>query len=101
MSSIGIVREYHLDEGWGVIDAEEVPGGCWVSFAMIHMDGYRSLAAGRKVRFEAENANQDGFSYRATSVWPDPDSELSDGLHDASASTDGYSSTLKIDADTV
>lgn len=69
MASIGVVRTYHLDEGWGVIDGPDAPGGCWVHFSAIAMDGIRQLAAGQRVSFLAEAAAQDGFAYRATKVW--------------------------------
>jgi hypothetical protein len=28
MAESGVVREFHLEEGWGVIDGPTVPGGC-------------------------------------------------------------------------
>jgi CspA family cold shock protein len=65
----GVVREFHVDEGWGVIDGPAVPGGCWVHFSAIAMDGFRQLAAGRQVWFRAEAAEQDGFGFRAVKVW--------------------------------
>ncbi len=69
----GVVREFAPDEGWGVIDAAEVPGGCFVHFSSIEMDGYRALAAGQRVRFRFEHLDflQDGYRYRALAVWPD------------------------------
>ncbi|MEU4164920.1 cold shock domain-containing protein [Actinoplanes sp. NPDC026670] len=69
MVDSGVVREFHVDEGWGVIDGPAVPGGCWVHFSAIAMDGFRQLAAGVRVWFRAEPAEQDGFSFRATKVW--------------------------------
>jgi CspA family cold shock protein len=69
MTSIGSVRTYHADEGWGVIDGPDVPGGCWVHFSAIAMDGYRELEPGQHVSFCAEAASQDGFGYRAVEVW--------------------------------
>jgi CspA family cold shock protein len=69
MTDSGVVREYHADEGWEVIDGPTVPGGCWVHFSAIAMDGYRQLTAGRRVSFRAEAAEQDGFGFRAVKVW--------------------------------
>jgi CspA family cold shock protein len=69
MADSGVVREFHVDEGWGVIDGPTVPGGCWVHFSAITMDGSRQLAAGRHVWFRADAAEQDGFSFRAVKVW--------------------------------
>ena len=39
------------DEGFGVIDSAETPGGCWAYFSVIVMDGYRRLQAGQRVSF--------------------------------------------------
>jgi len=66
----GVVREWHDDEGWGVVDAPEVPGGCWVGFGQVAIPGYRSLRAGQEVALEWEQGQQDGFSYRARRAWP-------------------------------
>ncbi|WP_189334265.1 cold-shock protein [Actinoplanes ianthinogenes] len=69
MADGGVVREFHADEGWGVIDGPAVPGGCWVHFSAIATGGFRQLAAGRHVWFRAEAAEQDGFGFRAVKVW--------------------------------
>lgn len=73
-AAAGVVRSYDPDQGWGVIDAPEVPGGCFVHFSNIEMDGYRTLAAGQRVRFTHERPGflQDGYPYRALAVWPQP-----------------------------
>jgi CspA family cold shock protein len=69
MASIGTVRSYDPDEGWGVIDGPDVPGGCWVHFGAIAADGYRQLTVGQTVSFHCERASQDGFDFRAVKVW--------------------------------
>ncbi len=68
-----MVRWFDADQGWGVIDAPEVPGGCFVLFADIQMTGYRQLQAGQHVRFTFERPGflQDGYAYRALAVWPE------------------------------
>jgi CspA family cold shock protein len=71
MVSVGVVREFHAVEGWGVVDGADVPGGCWVHFSAIAMDGYRQLTPGQRVSYSAEAADQDGFRFRAVTVWPD------------------------------
>jgi cold shock protein len=71
MTSVGSVRTFDANEGWGVIDGPDVPGGCWVHFSAIAIEGYRELAAGQKVSFRAEAASQDGFPFRAVKVWTD------------------------------
>ncbi len=62
-----VVRVWHRDEGWGVVDAEEVPGGCRVDFSVIDA-GYRELRAGQQVLLQFEPTEQDGYAYRATRV---------------------------------
>lgn len=52
----GVVRSFDPGEGWGVIDAPEAPGGCFVHFSNIEMEGYRALAVGQRVRFAYEQA---------------------------------------------
>lgn len=69
MTSLGSVRSFDADEGWGVIDGPDVPGGCWVHFSTIAVDGYRQLVPGQRVAFRAEAAEQDGFAFRAVKVW--------------------------------
>jgi CspA family cold shock protein len=71
MTSLGSVRTFDADEGWGVIDGPDVPGGCWVHFSAIAMDGFRELLPARQVSFRAEAASQDGFAFRAVKVWMD------------------------------
>ena len=69
VNTTGTVREWNNEEGWGVIDSSETPGGCWAHFSAIHMDGYRSLEAGELVTMEFARVAQDGYSFRAESVW--------------------------------
>lgn len=97
MTSIGSVRTYHADEGWGVIDGPDVPGGCWVHFSAIAMDGYRELAPGQEVSFRAEAASQDGFAFRAVKVWTSG-IEPSDQPRSQSSSA-AYHSTLTLTFD--
>jgi len=68
----GVVRWFDADEGWGVIDAPEVPGGCFVHFSNVQMTGYRQLSSGQDVQFTFERPGflQDGCPYRALAVWP-------------------------------
>lgn len=74
----GVVREFHGEEGWGVLDAPAMPGGCWVFYSEIEGTGFRMLYAGQEVEIEYEDlvamygpgAMQGGFRYRATSVKP-------------------------------
>lgn len=65
---LATVREWDDEEGWGVLDSAETPGGCWTHFSAIEMEGFRSLTAGEKVTLEWEAGEQDGFQYRAVRV---------------------------------
>lgn len=71
----GNVREYDDEEGVGVIDSPETPGGCWFHFAMIDqpIPGSPAIifAKGRRVMFNFETVQrgtQDGYAYRAIEV---------------------------------
>lgn len=66
-----MVAWFDAEEGWGVINAPEVPGGCFVHFSDLQMDGHRCLAAGERVvfRFERPPGPQDGYAYGALDVW--------------------------------
>ena len=67
----GVVRNWDGEEGWGVIDATETPGGCFVHFSAIVGVGYRTLRAGERVTltFACPGFKQDGYDYVARQVW--------------------------------
>jgi CspA family cold shock protein len=62
------------EEGWGALAASaETPGGVFVHFSAVQMEGYKSLRPGEKVEARIEGPlrfEQDGYRFRATSVWP-------------------------------
>lgn len=72
----GRVLLWHRDRGWGVIASGELDGEVWAHFShidpgspgVVEAGGFRALAAGDRVRFTAERAEQDGFHWRATWV---------------------------------
>jgi cold shock protein len=68
------VEWWRDDEGWGALAAtEEAPGGIFVHCSSIEIQGYRTLTAGQEVDAVVEGPlpfDQDGYRYRATSVWP-------------------------------
>ena len=69
----GRVRFWLEDEGWGVVDSSETPGGCFVHFSFVEMDGYRSLADGQTVELEWERppfGDYEGYAYFAQRVVP-------------------------------
>ena len=98
MSQTGTVREFHADEGWGVIDAPGVPGGCWVHFSALAMEGFRSLEAGQTVTFVAAPAQQDGYAFAATKVWTG-DEEPADDIVPEGQHSAAYHSTLTLHFD--
>ena len=63
-----VVREWHQELGWGVLDSSETPGGCWVHVSDIRARGYPSIDPGQPVWMAFEAAQQDGFAFRATEV---------------------------------
>ena len=67
----GTVRTWNDEEGWGVVDSSQTPGGCWVGFAAVVMPGLASLVPGTGVELTWVDADQDGFLYRALTVRPD------------------------------
>lgn len=70
MRTTGTVREWHDEEGWGVIDTPDTPGGCWAHFSAIDLPGATRLNYGAQVILDVEEARQDGYTFRATWVWP-------------------------------
>jgi cold shock protein len=98
MASIGSVRRFDADDGWGVIDGPDVPGGCWVHFSAIAGNGYRQVSAGQRVWFRAEAASQDGFAFRAVKVWTG-EAEPAAGPDAAERDSGGCGSVLILAAD--
>ena len=66
----GTVTVWHGEQGWGVIEAPQTPGGCWAHFAGLAGEPAWEPKAGEPVRFTPEAADQDGFHWRATYVRP-------------------------------
>ncbi|MEO8708892.1 MAG: cold shock domain-containing protein [Lacisediminihabitans sp.] len=69
-ASIGRVSSWLPDDGWGVIESPETPGGCWTHFSALEMPGYHELHPDQVVDFEWEKVDQDGYAYRAS--WARP-----------------------------
>lgn len=70
MATAGKVRFWHDEQGWGVVDSDVTPGGCWAHFSAVALPGYRSLSPGQAVELEWEAFDQDGYALRARRVWP-------------------------------
>jgi cold shock protein len=73
VTTTGTVRTWDDDEGWGVVDSADTPGGCWTHFGQVDAPGLRRLRPGAAVELEWEPAQQDGFSFVAVAVRPLPD----------------------------
>jgi CspA family cold shock protein len=65
-----LVREWRSEEGWGVLDSAETPGGCWAHYSSIAASGYREVCAGQRVRLKWESPGQDGYDFRAVRIIP-------------------------------
>jgi CspA family cold shock protein len=97
VETVGIVREFDSIQGVGVVDSPDTPGGCWVHFSMIDIDGYKTLQPGEEVALTFESAVQDGFSYRAVRVRRVATQGMSPQALPKDSATSPYSSQLRID----
>lgn len=66
--TVAVVREWHDDEGWGVLDSDETPGGCWAHFSSLSIAGFRHASPGQRVSITYHHSPQDGFDYVADDV---------------------------------
>ena len=67
------VASWNDEQGWGVLDAPEAPGGIFVHFSFIDADGYRSLQGGQIVDLELDGPlpfDQDGCRWCGRNVRP-------------------------------
>ncbi|UJV46740.1 cold-shock protein [Streptomyces sp. AMCC400023] len=67
----GTVRSWDDESGWGVLASPEVPGEVWAHFSAVSTPepgAFASLEPGEAVLFTWEEAEQDGYAYRATRV---------------------------------
>jgi CspA family cold shock protein len=98
MTSQGEVRVWHADEGWGVIDSADTPGGCWAHFSAVLVPGYRALDAGAVVELTWEARGQDGYAFRAVEVWPAGQAPVR-AVHQVWGPSAAYSSTVTLTFD--
>ena len=72
--STGRLQFWNKDEGWGVIDSPDTPGGCWVHLSSLLIE-HRGLGLqpGHELKFVWErlsgNGVQDGYDYVAREAW--------------------------------
>ncbi|MBC7631031.1 cold-shock protein [Aeromicrobium sp.] len=98
MTSLGQVRVWNIEDGWGVIDSVATPGGCWAHYSAVLVAGHRSLHAGQLVRFSFETVEQDGYAFRAVEAWPAEQTPVRMN-HIDSGPTSAYRSTLTLTFD--
>jgi CspA family cold shock protein len=98
MAANGVVREWRDEEGWGVIDASDTPGGCWAHYSVVLVPGYQTLSAGQAVTFHYESAEQDGYQFRAAEVWPSEQQPDRSSI-EVSGPSNAYRSRLTIKAE--
>ena len=67
---VGRVGFWRGEDGWGVVESDQTPGGCWVHFSAVETEGFRELHPGHEVGLDWEHARQDGYRFRAISVRP-------------------------------
>jgi cold shock protein len=92
-----VVREWHDEDGWGVVDSPETPGGCWVHAAQVAVDGYRALTPGQEVELEHEAVtDQDGYRFRAVRAWPKGAEPV---VREPGGPSSAYRSSLRIEFD--
>ena len=99
MTITGRVRDWHDEEGWGVIESDATPGGCWAHYSIVLVPGFKRLEAGQHVEFTYEAAAQEGHAYRATEVWPIGQQPFRDDRPGAASSGSAYSSSVTIRID--
>ena len=90
-----MVREWSGDEGWGVIDSDATPGGCWLHFSMLRVAGHKTVSVGSLLEFTYEQGRQDGFDFRAEAAWPVGEQPVDDTIVVTGPSA-AYSSELRI-----
>jgi CspA family cold shock protein len=96
MAVTGLVREWHTDQGWGVLELTGVQGSCWAHFSAAAVPGYVDFAAGDEVLAEYETPGQDGYAHRATRFWP---AAADPAPREPPVPSDAYSSRLTLDFD--
>ena len=96
MATRGTVRVWHTEEGWGVIDSAETPGGCWTHFSAVLVPGFAEFAAGEDVTFTFDAADQDGYRFRTVEAWPAGRTPV---RHEVSDPSPAYGSTLTLTFD--
>lgn len=92
----GRVVRWDDENGWGVIDSPETPGGAFAHYSVIDAEpgAFRSLTVGETVEFDWVRQPQDGFAYRVERVRGEGAGGRGDGVEEDGG--EGYASSLAI-----
>lgn len=97
--AVAVVREWHDEEGWGVLDSEATPGGCWTHYSALDMDGYAAAKPGQGAVLVYEQANQDGYDWRALRVRLDGVPARPEPVRPSTSPSSAHGSSLEITFD--
>ena len=68
-AAAGTVRQWMDEDGWGVIDVPDLPGGCWAEASVVEgLDGTSTLRAGQTVDVEWTAPGPEGYEAKAVRV---------------------------------
>jgi CspA family cold shock protein len=95
MTVEGVVREWHDDEGWGVVDSGATPGGCWVHVSAVRARSLR-LDVGATVELTYEEAPQTPYSFRAVEAWPAGEEPYRGHIVEVQGPSPAYRSELRL-----
>lgn len=97
MTTQGVVREWHDDQGWGVVESDATPGGCWVhASAVAARDTFGRLVPGTEVELEYEAAPQTPYAYRALEAWPAGEEPYRENVIEMRGPSEAYRSELRL-----
>lgn len=68
--SVGGVKFWKAEKGWGAISSDDLPPGrdAFAHFSAVVGEGYRSLEAGQRVEFTWHRAQQDSVEFVADRI---------------------------------
>ena len=80
-TTVGTVVRWDDDRGGAVVEAPDVPGGCWADRSVVEhaTTGAGVLRAGQVVDLEWAEPGAEGFPFRAVRVTPREDLQATPG----------------------
>jgi len=97
--TVATLTDWIAEEGWGVLQCELTPGGCWFLFNALVGLHPEELRVGRDYQLVFEPAEQDGYAYRAIAVAPIGRSVERPQKTDGAANPGHYASVLALTFD--